>query len=48
MIYIALIIMYLTGIFMAVYIGVYHERKKWNKLIDDGILPKPNKKCLES
>lgn len=25
------------------YVGKYQERIKWNKLIKNGILPKPNK-----
>lgn len=31
----------LIGIGFGYILGVYRERKAWNKLIDDGILPKP-------
>jgi hypothetical protein len=31
------------GTGLGVGIGKYIERKAWNKLIDDGILPKPKK-----
>lgn len=24
-------------------VGKYNERKKWNELIEDGIIPRPNK-----
>lgn len=26
------------------FLGKYHERTNWNKLIEKGILPKPSKK----
>lgn len=32
------------GIGLGVGIGKYIERKAWNKLIDDGIIPKPKVK----
>lgn len=33
-----------TGIASGIMIGKYIERKAWNKLIDEGKIPRPNKK----
>lgn len=48
MTYAVLLIIYfmgfITGGVSGYMIGFYRERKKWNKLIDDGILPKPKSK----
>lgn len=32
------------GLGLGIFIGKYLERIEWNKLIDEGKIPKPNKK----
>jgi hypothetical protein len=38
------IIIFNGSIVFGYLIGVVHERIRWNRLIDDGVLPKPSKK----
>ena len=33
-----------TGVAAGIMIGKYRERKAWNKLIDEGKIPRPKKK----
>jgi preprotein translocase subunit SecG len=38
-----IITLFVLVAFVFYYIGKHQERIEWNKLIKDGILPKPNK-----
>ncbi len=44
--YILLFISVVLLIAIAFFMGIYHERKAWNSLIDDGRLPRPNESLL--
>jgi hypothetical protein len=45
-IYTALPFIALANYFLGSYIGRYIERKKWNKKISEGLLPKPGRRWM--